>query len=363
VRGLGSGLVLLLLVGATPGCLLYTDRINHSPEVSVSWPAHVYARMSVLVPATATDPDGEAVSLSWSRVDRPCPQASASDWSNAGSAPGRSYQLEVPDRRPFCVKVVARDEAGAEAVVLLDGAPEDRAPDVRIGTAALAGSLYSLWSEVTLSASGSVDQDGDALAFSWDVRDAAGTAVATRKCGPGAQPDVATCFTADHSGTFRALVTGSEGEGGLSGQAELSFTVAEDQPPCLVTTVPSLDTAELVMAVTDSPRRFEVRQVRDDGDPWPPGPHGQSEFRWYIGREHGEWTRQLGFEGPSFEVSAARFPDARPGNVYRVRVEARDAAHDNPAGLRDLDDCDDTRRICERPAGCSRLAWWSVRLQ
>ncbi len=63
-----------------------------------------------------------------------------------------------------------------------------------------------------------------------------------------------------------------------------------------------------------------------------------------------------------FDVSAARFDDARPGSVYRVRVEARDPAHDDPSTLRDLEGCGDDR-ICERPPRCVRWVGWKVQLR
>jgi hypothetical protein len=118
----------------------------------------------------------------------------------------------------------------------------------------------------------------------------------------------------------------------------------------------------VVLAVTDPPRRFEVRQVADDGNPFPPGPLGGPTFVWYTARETGPWTRALGYDRPTFDVSAASFEDARPGSVYRVRVEARDPAHDDPAALRPLEACADLR-VCEQPPRCVRWVGWKVQLQ
>jgi hypothetical protein len=64
----------------------------------------------------------------------------------------------------------------------------------------------------------------------------------------------------------------------------------------------------------------------------------------------------------TLDVGAARFEDARPGSIFRVRVEARDPAHDNPAALRELEACAD-QRVCEQPPGCVRWVGWKVQLQ
>jgi hypothetical protein len=359
VRRLGPGLGLLLLVGATPACLLYTERINQPPLLQVAWPEPLHSPGTALATATVSDPDGDPVTITWARLDRPsCQMIAPAEWATVSATPGLQYRMDVSTRAPFCVHVVARDSAGAEATANWAGRPGNRPPEV---TPSLTSRVsYPLWSEVRLFAT-AADPDGDPLRYVWEVRDGAGAAVGTVACGRVGESDVATCFTADHPGAYQASVTVSDPDG-MSTRAEMTFDVREDQPACLQATDPAMDTAELVMAVTDV-RRFEVRQVSDDGNPWPPGPHGASGFRWYVSRAAGEWTRQIGFEGPTLDVRGTDFPDPRPGNVYRVRVEARDPPHDNPAGLRDLDDCDDTRRICERPTGCARMVWWSVRLQ
>jgi hypothetical protein len=108
-----------------------------------------------------------------------------------------------------------------------------------------------------------------------------------------------------------------------------------------------------------------VRLVRDDGHPFPPVASRGASFSWYIARETGPWTRQIGYEAATFDVSAARFGDARPGDVFRVRVVARDPAHDplhDPAAQRELEDCAD-QRVCQHPLGCVRGVGWKVQLQ
>jgi hypothetical protein len=163
------------------------------------------------------------------------------------------------------------------------------------------------------------------------------------------------------AGTYRATATVEDGwEQGLG---TISLAVGEDQPPCIEATDPAVETLGVVLAVTDPPRRFEVRRVRDDGDPFPPAGARVTTFRWYTAPETGRWTRHPGYEKSTFDVSAARFvEDPRPGSVFRVRVEARDPAHDNPPALRELEECGD-QRVCERPPGCVRWVGWTVQLQ
>jgi hypothetical protein len=355
VAALPLGLGLLLLVSAPPACLLYTDRINRPPRVAIKVPEHLFPGVPTRFQAESSDPDGDDVSLFWMRVDGACPD----DWKGVSPAGMGDEYTMVPGQTPFCLRLVARDSDGAESAAQFPGNPMNRPPEIAItlGDPAPAES-YPLYTSFRVSAS-SKDPDGDTLTVSWQVRDGAGKDIEHAPC-PAATADV--CFTCDRPGTVAVTATAKDG-GGAVGNASLTLNVAEDQPPCIEAADPAVDTMGVVLAVTDPPRRFEVRQVRDDGNPFPPGEHGRTTFRWYTATEKGPWAYEIAYDLPTFDVSAARFEDPRPGGVYRVRVEVRDAAHDSPPTMRDLEACADDRRVCEQPPHCVRRVWWKVQLQ
>jgi hypothetical protein len=346
---------LLLLVSAS-GCLLYTDRVNAPPVVEIS-AGEVHPGTAAIFRARAQDPDGDAMTFRWWHLDRPCGLASADEWARVTPVDGDPLSV-TPGHDRFCVRLMARDSSGAEATAIYDANPLNRPPDARIDVIQPIASAdaFPLYSLVQLSAAHSTDPDGDDVSYVWQVRDAAGAEIPVVAC---AGPESA-CFTAAASGPVAATVVVNDGWS--EGRTSVNLTIAADQPPCIEATDPTVDTPTIVLAVTDPPRRFEVRQARDDGHPFPPGPLGGTSFRWYLGRETGPWTRQLGYDSASFDVSAARFDDARPGSVYRVRVEARDPAHDDPSTLRDLEGCGDDR-VCERPPRCVRWVGWKVQLR
>jgi hypothetical protein len=360
VRWLVSGPGLLLLVSAFPACLLYTDRINTPPEVVIERPEQVHPGETARFKARLSDRDGDEVSVAWLRVDKGCNQTTPADWQGARRWEGNPLDM-VPTHAPFCLKLVARDSEGAETIVdAIEGKPVNRPPEVTVGVVEPTTSdRYPLFTTFRLRAN-AVDRDNDTLSYGWQVHDEGGEAVPLVGCPTAAQPEVAACFTALRPGRYTA--TAQADDGFEPGRGMVVLMVDPDQPPCIDVTDPTVETPAVVLAVTDPPRRFEVRRVRDDGHPFPPTPPRGTSFRWYTARETGPWTRALGYDGATFDVGATRFEDARPGSIYRVRVEARDPAHDEPATLLDIEDCAD-QRVCERPAHCVRWVGWKVELR
>jgi hypothetical protein len=364
VRRLITGLGLLLLVSAPPACLLYTDRINGPPMVAIVAPDALFPGKDAAFLGRFSDPDGDEVSLRWMRLDRDCGMTGAADWKEAAPvAMGQSYSM-VPGRTAFCLRLVATDSGGAESVATYTGNPQNRPPELQLALVEpAAADHYPLYTAFRVAAKVR-DDDDETPTVAWKIRTGAGKDVTPADCGGTAasDPGVSTaCFAGEDPGPLLVTATATGG-GGKTTTATVSLQVAEDQPPCIQAADPAVDTAAVVLAVTDPPRRFEVRQVDDDGDPFPPGPRGGTTFRWYTARETGPWTREIGYDRPTFDVSAARFEDARPGTIYRVRVEARDPAHDNPTALRELEACGD-QRVCESPPHCVRWVGWKVQLQ
>jgi hypothetical protein len=271
----------------------------------------------------------------------------------------------VPGHAAFCLRLVAQDSSGAETTADKLVVPENRRPNVLVDVAEpTTAPPYPIFTLFRLSCERTADPDGDSIvSYRWEVRDPAGMPVAPEACpGVAAVPHL-TCFHAPTTGTFTVTATANDGfEEGRS--APLSLAVGEDQPPCIELTDPPVELTTVVLGATDPPRRFEVRKVRDDGNPFPPVGSRATSFRWYIASATATWSRQIGYEGATLDVSAGRFEDARPGSVYRVRVEARDPAHDTDATRLDLESCtNNDERVCQSPPGCVRWVGWKVQLQ
>jgi hypothetical protein len=343
-----------LLVSATPACLLYTDPINSAPRVSlVPLTMPVHRHQMVQVEAQASDPDGDAVTLSWSVARKPCVDAVGTDWKDVAAEPPRFQRLAlmVSDHGALCVRVIGQDSHGARtASEPLEIVPANREPAVTVAVAGGTGPV-PLFSTVRVEAGPGQDEDGDPLTFTWKARDPAGAPLVLVDC-EAADKQRVRCFVAERPGDHQVTVEVSDGVAGSKPVAtSLDIKALPDQPPCIESSDPSADTGVVVQAVTDPPRRFEVRRVKDDGHPFPAGARGGATFQWFTAREGSPtWTRELGYDRSTFDVSASRFDDARPGSVYRVRVEARDPERELAAAQRELELACEDRAICQLPA-------------
>jgi hypothetical protein len=355
-----------LLVGVVPGCLLYTDPVNAPPVVTiVTSPAAIYPNQSVTLEADGSDPDGDHVSFTWWTVPGLCSEATPADWSAAMPASAdRVFSLQVLGHEAACVRVIGRDSHGAAAEPrYIELAPRNRPPRVTLTVPGATGAV-PLFSTVRLEAGPLVDEDGDELTFKWKAVDPAGAPVTFARCD-GPVEEHARCLAAERTGAYMVTVEASDGvPASAPATSTVSVAVGPDQPPCIEATDPSAETGVVVLAVTDPPRRFEVRQVKDDGHPFPAGPLGKASFQWFTAREGSAiWTRALGYTEATFDVGASRFDDARPGSVFRVRVEARDPQRENPAAWRELEAACEDRAICRLPESCVRWMTWSVRFR
>jgi hypothetical protein len=353
-----AGLPLGCALAAVSGCLLYTDTINQAPTVKLLPPAAVHPRSPATFRAEAQDPDGDQVQLGWSTLPGGCASISASAWAAAGEQNGFAFMVTPGSRDRFCVRVVARDDSGAEAQAVVDVEPENRVPVARLALrpATAPGALVPIFSTVKLDATGSDDPDGDDVLRTFEVKDAAGMAIMLDECG-----STTRCFVAERSGAYVATLAVSDGA--LTQTATVVFNVAEDQPPCIEQTDPAVAIPVVVLPADGPSRRFEVKQVRDDGHPFPAGPRGRASFHWFAGRgEAGALVRIVGHDRPELDVGANLIDDVRPGDVARVRVEVRDPEREKPSELRALDACAD-RAVCEQPAGCVRWITWTLRFQ
>jgi hypothetical protein len=356
---------LVLLVSALPACLLYTDPINKAPAVTIKPPPAIQAG-TLTFHADSSDPDGDPVTLRWTGVHKPCAKDPAEDWAAGESSNGDAFQLEVTGHQSFCVRVVAQDRYGARSIeATYDGALKNQDPEIELAvTPALsAGQAYPLFTTFRVAASPLMDADGDPVTFTWKGVDGSGTELQMLPCEPD-HPQEVRCFSADTPGTYMISVQGSDGvPGSQPVTATLPLAVMDDSPPCIEATDPSADTDVVVMAVSDPPRRFEVRQVRDDGNPFPIGPHGVAGFQWSTAGAGASWQRYRGYDRPTFDVGASLFDDVRPGSTYRVRVEVRDPRRELPPELHAVEVACEDRAVCKLPETCVRWLTWSVRFR
>ena len=349
----------LLLLATAPACLLYTDPINSAPKVTMIAPATVHPHERVTFKAQASDPDGDAVSLDWYAVARKCAEVGA-EWGDPTTTD--VFTLEVPDHNPFCVRLVARDRHGASvAAEPYQGIPVNRVPVPTLTVDPPSAGSFPLYTNFRLTAAPATDEDEDPVTFTWKGVDPTGAEMelGLGSCDPP-RPDV-RCFSAVRPGMYSVTVMANDGRQD-SKPVSVTLPVLEDAPPCIEVTDPSDDTRVVVLPVTGS-RSFEVRQVRDDGNPLPPGPHGGPTFQWLVANEGStDWVKKLGFDR-LFPVGAAGFEGARPGSSYRVRVEVRDPQHESMAELRALDGACHDDDVCELPDKCVRWVTWTVRFQ
>jgi hypothetical protein len=355
VRRFAAWTGLLVLAGAAPACLLYTDPINSAPRVTMMPPASVHPHETLTFRAQASDPDGDRVTLDWYSLTGKCPDSCAD--SSTPAATGDAFEMTVEGHDPFCVRVVARDRYGATSEPqCYTGNPQNHPPEAVLSVDPPLVDSFPLYTTFRFTPGPATDDDGDPVTFVWKGLDPQGASLGLTPCDP-LHPEV-RCLSAGAPGRYTITV---EGRDGLSTgtPASLVLPVLEDAPPCIEATDPLQDTRVVVLAVTDH-RNFEVRRVRDDGNPFPPGPQGGATFQWSTFKEGSvSWVRYLGFDRSIFEVSAALFEDARPGSSYQVRVEVRDPQHQSGD---DLLGCNETP-VCKVPDKCVRWVTWSVLFQ
>jgi hypothetical protein len=368
VRRFAAWSGLLVLAGVAPACLLYTDPINSPPQVMIVAPQNLHPNQTATFQGRATDPDGDAVVLSWAMVGQACGSVKAADWDASTAEHEPAFSMRVNGHQPFCLRLVAQDSYGAQsAPQLYDGKAQNRPPVTTLAVdPPLGAGSFPLFTTFRLSAGPYRDDDDDAVDFIWKATDPAGAdmSASLTACDPASGRSV-RCFSASKPGAYAISVEASDGlEGGKGAAKTMTLPVLEDGPPCIEITSPTAETGMVVLAVNAPPRSFEVRRVRDDGNPFPAGPNGGATFQWFTQRPAAvSWTKWLGYDRPSFDISAASFEDVRPGSIYRVRVEVRDPQHESDTELRGLDVTCRDADICMVPDKCVRWVTWSVRFQ
>jgi hypothetical protein len=188
------------------GC--YTGPINMRPTVSIHAPPDpIFRGLPLTYTATASDPDGDTVTLEWVETAGACPSGfdQPSAWPTTGWTPGDRLVVQGKDSEsPFCVWVEARDPYGAATVDAHTGDPQDRAPVAVLELAMPPNApSYPAHTMFVLSAEKSTDPDpGDVIQFKWMLKSAP---TPNPQFGPCAPPstDAVRCLTADAGGDYQ----------------------------------------------------------------------------------------------------------------------------------------------------------------
>ena len=207
--------LLLLAAFAVAGC--YTGPVNMRPTVEIKPPTGTYFRgQTAEYTATASDPDGDPVTLAWATSAGDCPGNSKSPDSCPSSwSPDTMLSVGSPlTNAHYCVWVKATDSNGAVDVDTWTGMPANHVPVPRIDVVLPAMApdpnapdTFPVHTMFMLSGARTTDEDaGDPRIFAasmddcpdcgWSIVEPAKTDVVAGPCPD--QPDPAlTCFTVD----------------------------------------------------------------------------------------------------------------------------------------------------------------------
>jgi hypothetical protein len=265
---------LLLLAGVAPACLLYTDPINSPPEViEIVAPTNLHPNEMATFQGRATDPDGDTVVLLWTMAEQGCKAVTAGDWDQRPTSSDPKFAVTVKGHQTFCVRLVAQDHHGAlSAPKLYEGKALNSRPATTLSVDPPMGmASFPLYTNFRLTAGPAKDDDSDPVTFTWTATDPTGADMraSLTACDPKL-PDTVRCFSATKAGAYAVAVESSDGlEDGKGERKMVTLPVLEDAAPCIEVTDPATETGVVVLAVTAPPRPFEVRRVRDDGNPFP----------------------------------------------------------------------------------------------
>jgi hypothetical protein len=310
----------------TMGCLLYTGPVNDPPAVEIESPTREpFRRTPTVLGARASDDEdpSEAIRLEWSQTRGPCP-ATPPAWVPGTGVVGSEYVLTLTDDLDVCVRVVATDSRGAtgEQSLAFNGRNHLPRAVASYTAARSAAGKVRRYARVELSASASLDDDGDPLTPMWQVTGPDRAALSTSPC---MTPPGRACFSAQTPGHYEISLVVSDGLASSTTE-RVAFDVDDDNPPCLVKSDPA-PLLPLVVVRGGTRRAFEVQVVDDDGEPFPSvaGALGDPLFIWSAASEGNALERVAGENGPRLDVSEGLFhPPLRLGETARVRVEVLD---------------------------------------
>jgi hypothetical protein len=393
-------LVLAAALGLA-GCLLFSDPINKAPTVTVSTSdSPIYRNQPATFVATvADDKDPSSVlRLRWDRFDaqgESCQWITHASWRSAAALPyGMSdvrYTFTPSTLKAACVCAEVIDSNGATGQGCSPPITPISLPPTAIiidESGALSNQPRALCSPIRLSAEKSLSPSGDPLQFEWAIEysgtdpgtDPAGKSIKLAPCD-GATPNDGThrCFVAGVPGTYtvRLTVTDTPDPTSISTKRTSDpfvIPVKEDAPPCIRRSDPdAYAQLTLLSRGSDQSRTFKALSVDDDCEPYPAlaSSKAATQFAWSVldltqPASSGEeaWVPQAD-TGDSFTVSQSQFPNARPGDSIKIRLEVRDSMVQEFYRKKGVV-CPDTTDICCGPGGCTgandcvRWTTWTV---
>ncbi|MDY0003850.1 MAG: hypothetical protein RBU30_21310 [Polyangia bacterium] len=358
---------------ALPLCVLagcvYSEGINRPPRLSIASDTAppVYVGDEVVISGQASkDPDGDPLDFEWSIEWRPLAGVTTGDIPS----PAQCDRL-VPEGklcfRPLAkaiydVHLTVRDRWGAKASTPRDAPLEvvvnNRPPEARLDVITVGNEYgeFTVGNEILLYAGASSDLDaGDVLTFSWEVNEPpASRDLLVQELDASLQPTgdatdaIYLRLVPDVRGTFSVTVTVSDGAGpGSTDSASKDLHIVDDQPPCIVSTVPGYSAGLLVFDRTES-RRLEVTRVSDDLDPYPGGALGS--FAWWVELASGSGFLPVsGYGFPYLDLDGSAY---LLGQRIRVRVMPLDRVE------RDMPLCPEEQATCGDL--CLRWITWDI---
>jgi hypothetical protein len=387
-------LVLAAALGLA-GCLLFSDPINKAPTVTVlGGESLIYRNQPATFTARVADDKDPpfALGLRWNKFDA---QGESCQWITHASWPSTlpwgptdvSFTFTPSTVKVACVCAEVIDSNGATGQACSPPiTPINPAPTAIITdeSGALSNQRRALCSSIRLSAEKSASPSGDPLQFEWFLDysgdDPAGKSIKLAPCD-GATPnqDTHQCFVASVPGTYtvRLTVTDKPDPTSISTKDTSDpfvIPVSEDTPPCIRRSDPdAYAQLALLSRGSDQSRTFKALSVDDDCEPYPAvaGSKGATQFAWSVldltqpgSSGDATWVPQID-TGDSFTVSPAEFPNARPGDSIKVRLEVRDSAVQEFYRKKGVV-CPDSIDICCGPGACSgtndcvRWTTWTV---
>jgi hypothetical protein len=350
-RSLLSSLAIAAALGLS-GCLLFSDSVNKAPVVTITGPTSVVRGIPMEYTATAKDDkDNQATIRSrWAEFDlkdQGCNAYLAStEWPSSTSVPFASgdapYTFTADSLKVVCLCVQAADHKGATGQACLRIEPSNPVPipDIKDVSGFLSGQQRQLCKPIHLSAEGSIYPPGDQPEFLWELKYTgtitAGKAIKLESCKEGVAVDKAKqhrCLAPTVPGPYEVKLTITDTvtvNGNTSTKTSDPFLfqifVNEDAPPCLVATDPDIFSKLTLLSRSSNlggtyeSRTFWVNNAPDDCE------QDSTKLVWSISDSPQTPDKWKFLDNPENQltISQSQFPNARPGDFVKVRVEVRD---------------------------------------
>jgi hypothetical protein len=344
-------LVLLAALGLS-GCLLFTDPINKAPVVTITGPSAPVRGATANYSANVADEDSLlSFELSWAVFPSDasqCASITAAAWSSqapSSLASNEPFQFKAQNLDVVCLCVQTADHYGATGQACNQITPVNSIPSAVITDVAGYGSgtMRPLCTDIHLSSgsstypTGDQQQAGEQVDFKWNGTDPKGQALQSTPCPSPAGSGVDYCFHAGSPGNYNVTLTitdtvSSNGTTTTTSSEPTTFQIPVDvdRPACIQQTSPDVYAQTILLSRSEPPRQFSVSSVADDCDPYPPAATNL-QFIWSLfdptqpsASGQTQWVPQSNFKAVSFPVSQALFPNVRPGDTVKVRLEVRD---------------------------------------